>query len=220
MPEDQTFPRGEGGEEEEAKKADEARLAELDEEVKGIFEQEEAGLELAGPQDWWNIWARGPMQRRGLQPNRVIEVGEEAWIEWVVRLNRRYPINAPMQNACDIITYHGDKLEIFFFTSNTQTMQPVPALSQRFCIVTQRGKCYYRGIWRFRPEEPACIYETNICARICNCNTEPLPQYSGFVTWVRDWDRDWLFKYEPWTFDHPIRYMVADKSKCGPCPYP
>lgn len=215
MPEEQTFSRGEGIDKLEARKA------ELDATLKEIFDRQDAtpAAELTGPmgplgEGWWNIYASGPRQAPGLEPARVIEVGEKAYIEWVVRLNTIYP-PGPGQNACDIITSHNDKIEIFFLTSNMQTMQPVPALSKCFYIPTTPGQCFYTGIFEFTPQEPGCLYEMNICARICNCSNKPLPQFSGFVTWVRNWDWEWLFRYVPWTFDHPIRFMVASKSDCG-----
>lgn len=217
MPEEQTFSRGEGVGKLEARKA------ELDVTLKEIFDRQDVTpvAELTGPlgplgESWWNIWARGPSQALGLEPGRVIEVGEDAYIEWVVRLNSNYPPGKG-QSACDVLTSHNDKIEIFFFTSNMQTMQPVPALSTRICIPTTPGQCYYSDIWKITPPEEGCLYETNICARICNCSNKPLPQFSGFVTWVKNWDWEWLFRYVPWTFDHPIRFMVASKSDCA-CP--
>ena len=122
-------------------------------------------------------------------------------------------------NACDIITGFGAKIELDIFTSNMQTMQAVPTLSTYRCIQTSYRQCYYRQYWHFKPTDPACLYETNICARICNCTNQRIgvPQYSGFVRWVQNLDYDMLFPPVPLTFDHPIRFAVVDfKQKC-PC---
>jgi hypothetical protein len=215
MSEEQTFSRG------EAVSSAETRKAELDRKLEEIFQQRKAEAkgktvqELAGPQlvpiSYWDVYMRGPSQAPGYEPGRVIEVGEEATIEYVIALNPVFPFPYPGQNACDILTSHGDKVELFFFTSNTQTMEPVPALNYHVCIPTTPGQCWYTGVWTFRPPTAACLYEVNCCCRICNCSNRALPQYSGFVRWVENFDYEWLFRV-PWTFDHPIRYMVSDPS--------
>jgi hypothetical protein len=61
----------------------------------------------------------------------------------------------------------------------------------------------------------------NICARICNCRNEYVPQYSGFARWIENVDYDWIGGAPRWQFDHPIRFMVSDpdaKCDCPPCP--
>jgi hypothetical protein len=194
----------------------EAQQAQLDARMEGALEKA-ATLELAGPQDYWNIWAVGPYQDYGLQPNRIIQLGEPAWIYTYVYLNPVYPRPYPGQNACDQITGFGAKIELNYFTSNTQLMQPVADLNHVYCIQTKLGQCYYRHKWVFTPTQAACIYETNICARICNCDLQPVPQYAGFVRWVYDLDVDYLFPPTGWGFDRPIRYMVSDMSDCY-CP--
>lgn len=176
--------------------------------------------ELAGPQNFWDLYAVGPYQNYGLEPGRVIELGEWATVAIYVYLNPFVPSPYPGQNACDIITGFGAKVELNIFTSNMQTMTAVPNLSTSVCLPTSIGQCWYSFYWRFKPSDPACLYETNICARICNCSDYPIgvPQYSGFVRWVRNLDYDLLFGAYPYTFDHPIRFMVSDyKQKCESC---
>jgi hypothetical protein len=210
--EEMTIPRGES---EDPREAERAELAAQLEEALG-----QATPELAAPLGYWNIWARGPFQGPGLQPNRIIKLGEAAWIWIAVYLNPFFPSPAPGMNACDIITGFGAKIELKFFTSDTQRMEPVPSLNHTYCIQTLQtdpSTCLYWYRWEFTPERAACIYETNICARICNCDCNPVPQYAGFVRWVRDFDVDYLFPPVPWIFDHPVRYMVSDMSDCD-CP--
>lgn len=188
----------------------EKQQAQLDAQLEGLFEQAQAAPELAGPPRFWDVFAIGPYQVSALQPSRVIDVDESATILTVVYLNPNVPSPDPGQNACDIITGFGAKIELSYVTSNMQTMQPVPSLSDIDCIETVPGQCWYRHYWRFRPREQACIYQTNICVRICNCNYDYVRQYSGFARWVANLDFDLIFGAPVWLFDHPIRFMVSD----------
>lgn len=172
--------------------------------------------QLAGPQYYWDLFAIGPYQAPGLEPGRLIDLGEEATILVVVFLNPSYPA-PPAVDACTDLTQHNDKIELTFITSNMQTMRPVPDLTQVVCIPTTPGQCWYRYYWTFKPTEAACLYETNICARICNCNNQPLPQFAGFVRWVEDLDYDMFFGGGGWRFDRPIRFMVNDPKKECEC---
>lgn len=196
--------------------------ANLDAKMEEIFARRKATPveELAGPQYFWDLYAVGPYQAFGLEPGRVIEVGEWATIAVYVFLNPLVPSPYPGQNACDIITGFGAKVELNFFTSNMQTMTAVPGLNFHCCIPTTLNQCWYSCYWTFRPTVAACLYETNICARICNCANYQLgvPQYSGFVRWVENLDYDLLFGAYPYTFDHPIRFMVSDFSRPCDCP--
>ena len=89
-------------------------------------------------------------------------------------------------------------------------MQPANDLYHHECIWLTPGQCEYRLTWTFTPQVAACLYEMNICARVCNCSNQAIPQFSGFVWWVQNLDYDWMFEYREWTFDHPIRFMVSD----------
>lgn len=204
--------KGEGGE------PFEDWQAEVNAKLEGIFERRKSTPveELAGPPNYWDLYAVGPYQLPALQPSRVIGVGEKAIICVVVYLNPFYPSPYPGQNACDILTGFNAKIELNFWTSNMQTMQPVPDLSYLCCIDTKPGKCWYKCCWCFEPRTPACLYETNICARICNCDYWPVRQYAGFVRWVEDMDYDMFFGSTGYTFDHPVRYGVFDfKGRCS-----
>ena len=54
------------------------------------------------------------------------------------------------------------------------------------------GHRYFVDVWRFKPTEAACILETNICARLCDCDDDIVPGYAGFVRWVEDFDPETL----------------------------
>jgi hypothetical protein len=201
----------------------EARHGQLAAKLESLTQRRaQASLELAGPQNFWDIFAVGPYQDPALQPSRVIEVNEQATIRTYVYLNPFFPLPYPGQNACDIITGFGASIELNYITSNLQTMQPVPELSYSYCIPTTPGQCWYWHDWVFTPQRSACIYETNICCRICNCNNRYIQQYSGFARWIQDLDYDLVFGSPGLTFDQPIRFMVSDyRLGCENCPpYP
>ena len=161
---------------------------------------------VGDPRARWEVWARGPYQAPGLEPGRIIMKGETAYIAVVLWMNPA---------MCRQVLGYGGKFELEFFTSNTQTMHAVPGLHHHCCIFPVRGRCWYIVVWEFTPTEEACLLETNICVRHCNCGNGLVPDYAGFVRWVHDFDRDRLFPRVRWEFDHPIRYMVADRDR--PC---
>jgi hypothetical protein len=157
----------------------------------------------------WVIYARGPYQNPGQEPGRIIALGQKAYIATVVYMN-------PLM--CATVVGFGADVLLNFWTSNTQTMRPVPAMDHYKCIpITAAGGCSYTYVWEFEPTEAACILETNICARLCNCEQRVVPGYAGFVRWVEDFDPDYLWPAGP-RFDHPIRYLVYDDKDRCPCP--
>jgi len=214
MSEEKTYSKGNGATEVASMEAA------LDAQLDGVFEKVEASTELAGPPRFWDVIASGPYQVPSVRPSRLIEAGERAMIQVIVYLNPRVPSPYPGQNACDIITGFGGKIQLHFITSNMQTMQPEPQLTHSHCIQTKKGVCRYRYRWVFRPQNPACLYSMNICARICNCRDYYVPQYSGFARWIENVDFDWIRGAPRWQFDHPIRFMVSDpNAKCDCPPY-
>jgi len=235
MPNDELTVRGEESDPGEKLKSHvEAQLAEA-------LNQKKDQLELAQapfPNEW-EVFAWGPWQDPfdpTQDPGRIIFTGQVAYIAIAVWMD---PVN-----MCPDIVNHEDKIELNIWTSNTQTMQPVnlPGLTGTVCIPTQQGgPCYYVRVVSFTPREEACLYETNICARICNCQGHTLPRYAGFVRHVYDFDPEKLWPAFPlpplpsppggpippaptlppptpgWGFDRPIRFMVADPQRnCCP----
>jgi len=201
---------------EETRRADDPRetlKAQVEAEVEAALEQ--ASLELTETQFalfQWEVWARGPWQHPSQAPGRIIALGQKAYIATVVWLNYEMCLN---------VSGFGGKIHLSYHTSNTETMRPVAAMDYACCIPVT-GPCPRWGkrfvhIWEFEPTEAACILETNICARICNCNDKPVPHYAGFVRWVRNFDRDLLFPPPFLTFDHPIRYLVYDNKDVCDC---
>jgi len=192
--------------------------AQMSEAVKAL----ESDLELteALPPDLWEVFAWGPYQYRNgvfnpfLNPGRIIFTDEDAYIGVAVWMN---------PHMCRVITDHQDKIILNFYTSDMQRMEPAAGdLTHHCCITTEQdGRCYYTTYWKFKPELAACLYETNICARICNCNNNTLQDYAGFVRQVYDFDPEKLWRMSPqtpgWQFDRPIRYMVANRQEDCDC---
>jgi len=187
----------------------ESLKADLEAQYTAAVEKAEAELAIAPPGfGFWNVWAFGPFQGPvwNRRPGRILEVNQPALVQVVVQMD---------SVMCSNVTGFAADIQLNIFTSNIQTMQPVPSLSTSVCIATRPNQCQYFYYWNLRPSVEACLYETNICARICNCNHQYVPQYSAFVRWVRNLDFDLIFGAPRRTFDHPIRYMVADlKGKC------
>ena len=168
----------------------------------------------------WEIYAWGPWQSPlppDLDPGRIIFLGEKAYIAVAVWMNTA---------MCTELADFKAKIELNFFTSNTQTMRPVPAMDHSCCIFVKRDRCFYVTIYEFEPTEAACVLETNICARVCTCDNTAVRGYAGFVRHVYDFDPSKLFASPSpgWGFDRPIRYMVADPAytcdcdPANPCP--
>ncbi len=180
---------------------------------KANLELTQTGVGNQGNQ--WEVYAWGPWQRvpplgSALPPGRIIMTNEQAYIAAGVWLNDAM--------LADLVGF-GAHIELFFFTANMQTMTALSALDYKCCLYPVAGQNFYPCIWTLTPTEAGCLYETNICARICSCNGTLVPDYAGFVRHVYDFDSDNLFPSTTgWQFDRPIRYLVADRgSKCE-CP--
>jgi hypothetical protein len=219
MAEELTVSRGDDDPREALRAGSEARLeAALDQ----VDTEMELQLGQAPPfQGSWNIWAFGPWQWYNQQPSRIIMVNEWALLHTVVWMD-------PVIMGPNIVA-HGDKIELEYFTGNMQTMTPAGApLNHHVCIDTQATPIirpsgyYFQHRWWFRPSEAACLYQMNICARICNCRNQPVREYAAFVRYVWDYDAEEILplvrpaesRPAGWSFDHPIRFAVFDKSEC------
>jgi hypothetical protein len=230
MSEEKSFTRGEAGGPEMDRKAL------LDEKLDALikWQRSRASLQLGQPAGFWNVWALGPYQGAGLEPGRIIQVNQPATIDIVVWLNPTYP--SPV-SACTLITQFAAKIELSIFTSNMQTMQPEPNLTDEVCIQTTPApaggtpNCVYTHSWTFTPTREACLYETNICARVCNCQGYGVQSYYAFVRWVKNLDPEFLFgspapsptvppaTTPDWEFNNPIRFGVFD-FQAQNCCYP
>lgn len=179
--------------------------------------------ELAEPLFWWEIYGAGPFQTgagtippgtftdQPLLPNRIIQVGEEATIVAIVIVNPFFPSSGP--SACDILTNFGAKVELNYRTCNTETCSVGPGyLNVAHTIELEPGTCFYVDTLTFTADKAACLYETNICARVFNCRDQPVQPFAAFVRWVYDPDIDLFFGSEVFEFDRPIRFMVCDFS--------
>lgn len=168
----------------------------------------------------WELVAWGPWQlpfNPPADPGRIIFKGEEALIATAVVMN---------DDTSVTLGGFGAKVQLNYHTANTQTMLAVPALSTSTCIPIVAHQLVYVHVWRFTPQEAACLFETNICARVCNCSNHAVPGWAGFVRHVYDFDPEslGLVPWSPpaaspgWQFDRPIRYMVSDPAIPCDCP--
>jgi hypothetical protein len=188
--------------------------------IKSMMDQADLELGEAPPPSVWEVYALGPFQTYSfpagpLPPGRIIELGETAYLITVVFLNTFMDTE---------LTDFGAKVQLNYFTSNMQAMQPVSAMDYSCCldpgevtgIVTNIGT-FYVTVWEFEPTEAACILETNICARICNCENEVVRARAAFVRWIANLDFDLFFPPVFYQFDHPVRYLVYDNDDDTNC---
>jgi hypothetical protein len=222
--------RGEGDDPAETLKA------QVEAEIRAAADRVSAELAEAPPPFDWEVYALGPWQgppapppgplppgvilpplaATGPAPGRIIEVNETAYIVTLIWLNALTDAN---------ITAFGGKIQLNYFTSNTQTMQPVVAMDYSCCLdpgalagVPFVGGFFYVTVYEFEPTEAACILETNICARLCNCDDEVVPGYAAFVRWISNLDPEqFLSPVTGFQFDRPIRYLVYDNDDDTNC---
>ena len=201
--------------------------ANLKEQVKGAIAkawEKQVSKELAeappGGEYVWEVYALGPFQTPAFQPpGRIIELGESAFMVTIVFLN---------EFMRDNLIAFGGEVQLNYYTSNTQTMEAVAAMDYTCCLdpdpqnapvsITIPGLgTFYITVWTFTPTEAACILETNICARVCNCDDEVVPGFAAFVRWIANVDFDLFFPPIVFTFDHPARYLVYDNDDDTNC---
>jgi hypothetical protein len=181
---------------------------------------QDPSIEIAEPENQWNIWAIGP-QQGGLaaSPGQIIRVGEPAWVTTVVWLNAFYP----RPSACSVISNLGCKILIRYCTGDLCSWDPAPAFNKRSEVPLIPDRCWYVDVFRFTPEaNQVGLFEMNISATLVGCPPGARPPFAAFATAVRDLDAD-LF-YPPaappgvpqpppgvgprWQYDVPIRFMV------------
>lgn len=184
--------------------------------------------EAGEPAGWVDIYSVGPFQSGAvalppggtpLLPHAVIRVGELAQITGVLVLN---PNPLPPSNIvpCDMLSSLQLPYEIEFITLNMTNGTPAPALSTTISGNLVPGQCIYEEVFEFVPEERGCIFETNVCFRILDCQYSS-PSYSpfaGFATWVKNLDDPSFLDaflgipsppVQPgFLFNTPVRYMT------------
>ena len=209
MTEEKEFSRG------DTESPAETLKARVQAEIAASLEQASVELSEAPPPSDWEVWAVGPFQTVGAPPGRIIELGESAFLVTIVFLNTFMDAN---------VSGFGSKIQLNYFTSNTQTMEAVGAMDDSCCfapgdvtgVVTPIGT-FYVIVRDLEPTEAGCILETNICARVCNCEDEVVPGYAAFVRWIANLDFDSFFPPVGFQFDHPIRYLVYDNDDDANC---
>ena len=108
----------------------------------------------------WNVFAVGPYQNPFQAPGRIIAVGQQAFIVTIVFMN---------ELMCQTVESFEADVLLNYWTSNTQTMQPVPALSGYSCLEADMIRfpgfgCFTIDVYTITPTQEACLLETNICA--------------------------------------------------------
>lgn len=193
--------------------------AEIEARVKAALDEARMSLreEVAEPQNWWNLYAMGPIQvattPSPLLPHQVIKVGEIGYVFSVLFLNPFLTIS-PGVTPASILSGFALPYEIRYQTGNLSTWTIGPANLN----VVHSGVGYnlipsvvtYVDLISFVANTPG-LYEMNISARLLGA-TPPYvnsPQFAGFARAVMDFDPDLFISGTPGLeFDHPIRFQV------------
>jgi len=165
--------------------------------------------ERAELENWWDIFAIGPIQpitAPPVQPHCVIKAGELAFVVSVLVLNPFLPLPGPT-DAATLLSNFGLPFEVQFQTSNITAM--VPAGTDTQASNFSAGQFFYVNVSLLPTGTPG-MYETNILARIEGANVPvSAPQFGGFATAILDIDNPGLFGPGPAVnFLQTVKYMV------------
>lgn len=193
------------------------------------------GLEIAVPEEWWNLWAVGPVKEIApggpLLPHKVIKIGEKAYVYTVIWFN---PATLPNGiNACSFVTNLGCELVVRYCTGNVCTWTRGPNdFNAEHNLTLVPDQCWYVDVLEFTAETEG-LYEMHICARVTGCHDDSAPPLAGFATAVADIDADIFYPrqltpelpeeipphtmpwpgfpsgtYSRWEYDIPIRFLI------------
>lgn len=226
MAEENEFSRGTGERAEDDIKARiEAMVQTAVDEANMRFDEERP--EIAEPENWWNLYAYGPIQpwwMPHLPPSKIIRVGEAFYMATIVWLNPRVP--RPV-SACELLTNMCGKLQIRYCTGEVcewrKGPDPLNVTHVRDFIPNRCWYVDYLYVGQVPPGWEGC-YEMTICARVIGCEDKPgakLP-FAGYATQIYDVDWDTFYPsvappgYPPpppgvgphWRIDIPIKFMI------------
>jgi hypothetical protein len=173
--------------------------------------------ERAEPEDWWNLFAIGPIQAISvpspLLPHSVIKVGETAFVVTVLFLNP-FLVIPPGTTPGDVLSNFALPYEVQYQTGNLTTW----SLGQADMNVVHNGASFtlipgqyaYVDVLGFTANTPG-LYEMNISARILGAAPPHInaPQFAGFARAVVDIDSDLFLQPPPGLqFEVPIRFQI------------
>ena len=206
MAEVQEFPGGTSGTVEEVKARIEAMVHSAVDEALARREAAERP-EIAEPEDWWNLYAYGPIQPIDyLRPHRVIKVGESFYVATILWLS---PDTPAVQSTCTLLTGLGATFEVQYCTGKVSAWtQGPPELNVTHQVATVPGKCWYVDLLQVDdvPSGWEGCYEMNICAHVPGQGN--ILQFAGYASAVKN--VDWNLFYPSWW----------EWSAGGPADYP
>jgi hypothetical protein len=200
--------------------ADQAAVSAADDVKAAVEAQLQASLEaalnapreqIAEPLYWWDS---------PLAPGKILRVGEKGYLVTVFIVNP-FPLpQDPNIRPVDFLTVWKLPYRIDYSTLNTSTGRPVPSLNATHYGNLVPGQAYYVDVFEFTAYEPGCIFETNICARILDCENghpgyghgygkSPSP-FAGFARSILNLDPELFLPTQYLEFDNPIRFMVYE----------
>lgn len=182
--------------------------------------------EIAEPLFWWEIYAYGPIQPGAqlvppatflsspLLPGKVIRVGEKAFIVTVFVLNP-FPLpQDPNIIPCDFLSVWRLPYTVEYHTCNVSncTRGPADLNVKHEGAHLVPGQCYYVDVLEFTAREEGCIFETNICVRILDCESSvpSASPFAGFARTTINLDPELFLPSPLLEFDNPLRFMVYE----------
>lgn len=163
----------------------------------------QASAEKAEPQDYWDIFAYGPVEPAAttvppagltdspLLPHAIIRAGDTAYVASVIILN---PLGPSLPTSADMLSSFSLPYRVEFQTGNLSKWQAADAKFQgvidNHFVPTQ---WVYVDVFAFTPDAAdEGLYEMNITGRVMGCNGDLAPSFSAFATHIYDFDADWL----------------------------
>lgn len=190
------------------------------------------GPQIGEPSGWVDIYAYGPyqpgaqtvpsagLQSRQLLPHAVIRVGEYVYLCGSLVLNPFPLLQDPRIVPSDFLSAFKLPYEIEFVTLNMSTGEPARELSTKVWGNLEPGRYEYTHCIYLQPRYKGCLYETNICFRVLDCekSSPSASPLAGFATWVKSYDDasflDGLLGIRTapaqpgWSFNTPMRFMT------------
>jgi hypothetical protein len=201
--------------------------ANLEKQLRAAYEKAltKPRAQIAEPLFWWEIFALGPIQAGAqlvppatflsspLLPGKVIRKGETGFIVTFFILNP-FPLpQDPLIIPSDFLSVFSLPFEIDYHTCNGTTCEPAGAnLNVKHTGNLVPGQFFYVDVLEFVAEDPGCIFETNICARILGCDgkTPNASPFAGFARTTINVDPELFFPTPLLEFDNPVRFMVYE----------
>lgn len=180
--------------------------AAIEEKLKSVLEQ--AHTEAAELENWWDLFAIGPIQpveNPAFAPHMVVKKDEPVYVATILWLNPEQQV--AQTDAAHLLSDFSLPYEIKYQTCNLTQMQAVnpPIISTGHLVP---GQYVYVDVQRL-PSDTVGMFDTHVTARLLGADptVAEAPHFGGFADMVINLDS--LFTLTPQIlYQHPVRFMV------------